>query len=99
MKRIKISVSLLAIVLGLSSVFAFKAPERHATNQYWLYNGTGDPTAPGSYTETTGDGCSGNTSLCEILAPASGSQPVISSGLKTRIQNLDTRDNDVFLQD
>ena len=99
MKNSKVSLAIIAIVFGLTAAFGFKAPVRHAANDYWLYNGTGNPTSPSSYTETSGDGCSGSTSLCEIFAPASGSQPVISSGLKTRIENLDTRDGDVFLQD
>jgi len=99
MKNSKVSLAIIAVVFGLTAAFGFKAPVRHAANDYWLYNGTGNPTSPSSYTETSGDGCSGTTSLCEILAPANGDVPVISSGLKSRIETLNTSDGDVFLQD
>jgi hypothetical protein len=99
MNRFKINSSVIAIVLGLSAAFAFKAPAaRHLTNPLWEYNGTTDPTLPSSYSPTTGVPCSGSDAICTIEAPANGSQPVISNELKTRIQNHDTAAGDVFLQ-
>ncbi|MDB5141065.1 MAG: hypothetical protein JWR12_2981 [Mucilaginibacter sp.] len=100
MKKIKIAMASVAILLGLGAAFAFNAPAASkVTNQYWAFNGTGDPTQPASYTLTSGDPCSGSSNICEILAPANGSVPVISTDLKSRIENKDTSQHDVFLQD
>ncbi|CAM6054704.1 unnamed protein product [Sphagnum tenellum] len=86
------------MLIGLGSAFAFKAPERRQTNDYWQYNG-GSTTSPSSYSETSGIPCSGTSAICEISAPANGNVPQISNALKTRIENLDTSDGDVFLHD
>jgi hypothetical protein len=100
MKNSKFSLAIIAVVFGLTAAFGFKAPEPKAfTNPYWEYNGSGDPTQPVNYTKLSGmPDCSGTDAICAIQAPANGNEPVISSGLKTRIETLNTSDGDVFLQ-
>jgi len=97
MKSLKISLSALAMLIGLGSAFAFKAPAGRPTD-LWQYNG-GSVTAPASYSETSGITCSGSSAICMISAPANGSVPQLSTALKSRITNKDTSAGDVFLHD
>lgn len=101
MKRMKINFAMLAMLIGVTAAFAFKAPVPTAlANSLWKFNG-GDATVASNYSATTGVPCSGSDAICEISAPAdpvNSSQPAIDSGLQSRIEDMDTSNHDVFLQ-
>jgi hypothetical protein len=102
MKRIKLNLALVAMVLGCTLAFAFKAPAPAAnTTQVWYWDNVGVVTAESSYT-TTPDPCPrGNTHICSILAspdPSNPSEPFIDSGLASRISTKDTSMGDVTLK-
>jgi len=102
MKSLKFNLSVLAVVLGLTSAFAFKAPARkHLDNPYWQYE-SGSVTSPSSYTELSGTPtCAGTHNICAVQAPANPSaptQPTLSADLQSRIENKDTSAGDVFLK-
>jgi len=103
MKRIKINFAIIAMVLGLTAVFAFKSPAKHTKfdGPFWQYSGVGSNTDPANYTLVDGDpGCDGTDVTCAIEAPASSNpnQPSISPALATRITNNDISMGDVELQ-
>jgi hypothetical protein len=103
MKRMKINAALLAMVLGATAAFAFKAPVHHArfANAFWQYNG-GNATSASSYTKLDAQpDCQATTNLCAIEAPVASnpSQPVISTSLAQRINTHDQSMGDVFLKD
>lgn len=100
MKRFRINFAMIAIMLGVGAAYAFKAPVKHFTNPYWQYD-MGLVTDPASYVELPGGpscGTSGN--ICAIQAPEDPNnpgEPLIDSGLSSRISNKDKTDGDVFL--
>ena len=103
MKRMRINAALVAMVLGATAAFAFKAPVHHArqANAFWQYNG-GNATSASSYTKLDAQpDCQASTNLCAIEAPEASNpnQPVISSALGQRITNHDQSMGDVFLRD
>jgi len=102
MKNLKVNLSAIALLLGISSAFAFKAPVRKTiANPYWEYV-SGSVTSESSYTELSGSpSCAGNHNICAIQAPAdpnTPTEPSINSGLASRITDKDTADGDVFLK-
>jgi len=101
MKRFKINLAVIAFSLAIVAAFAFKVPAKHLTEPYWQYNGSGSVTDPASYTELPGDPSCGTTgNICAIMAPEDTNnpgEPLIDSGLSTRITNKDKSDGDVFL--
>ena len=102
MKSLKFNLSMLAVLLGLTTAFAFKAPARKAnTNPYWEYV-SGPVTSASSYTELSGmPSCAGRHTICAVEAPADPStptEPQLSTDLQNRISNKDTSDGDVFLK-
>jgi hypothetical protein len=103
MKNLKLNLALLAMVVGCTFAFAFKAPAKRAfVNLDWQYtNSLLSPTDPAAYTQVPmPPTCpTGNTNICYIEAPADpahSGEPKISSALSTRISNLDTTQGDVF---
>lgn len=93
---------MLALMLGLTTAFAFKAPAHKATdNPYWEYV-SGPVTSASSYTELSGlPSCAGRQNICAVEAPADPStpaEPQLSTDLQSRITNKDTSAGDVFLK-
>lgn len=71
MKRFKIDLSLIAVVIGLSSAFAFSAPAKKQFTNYWFdTTATGVPTTYDSAgpqcLETTGDYCAKQYSATQL---------------------------------
>jgi len=101
MTRIKLNLALIALVLGCTLAFAFKAPARYTTaNEAWTYV-SGPVTSPSSYSLGQPTCPQGSNNICYIEAPSDGqmpAEPVINSDLATRISNKDTSDGDVFLK-
>jgi hypothetical protein len=102
MKTIKINFAMMALLAGSTLAFAFKMPVKHHTDSYWQYSGTGSVTAESSYFEVSSPTCpTGSNQICAILAPADPAhptEPLIDSGLASRISSKDTSDGDVFLK-
>ena len=103
MKTIKLNLALIALVLGCTLAFAFKAPVKPVSNPFWQYDGSGSVTDHSNYFELPGGPmCHGNTNICAIEAPAqsgvSPAEPVIDANLATRITNKDTSNGDVVLK-
>jgi hypothetical protein len=103
MKRIKLNLTLLAVVFAASAALAFKAPEKAKTfSPLWQYDGTGSTTDPSNYVEVTTPDCpTGSANICAIMAPESPSnpdQPQISTPLANRITGKNTSNGDVFLK-
>jgi hypothetical protein len=78
MKRIKINLSLLAMLVAVTAAFAFKAPAKPAVQKqavaWFSYNGTGSITSPSSYTKLAGTPmCDGDGTLCAIQGEENGS--------------------------
>lgn len=76
MKKFKLSLSLLAAVLGLTASFAFKAPAPVNHGKFavawFLYNG-GPANQASSYNKTSGTpSCNGNGALCAIRGEEDG---------------------------
>lgn len=101
MKRMKINFAMLAMLVGATAAFAFKAPSpTPLANSLWKFNG-GDATVASNYSATTGVPCAGSDAICEISAPAdpgNSNQPAIDTGLQSRIEDMDTSNHDVFLK-
>lgn len=101
MNRLKISLAIVALVAAAGTTMAFKSPNSgNFTNPYWQYvPAPSGPTDPANYMELPGlPDCVGKGEICAIQAPASGSEPVISPSLKSRIENQVTSSGDVFVQ-
>jgi hypothetical protein len=90
MKKMNLSLSLVAILFGLglsvSSIRPVKAHNR-ATAVWFTYNGSGSVTDPANYTEVGLEpSCTGNTSVCGILAnPDTNQKPEITPDLSSEI--------------
>lgn len=101
MKRIKLNVALVAMVLGCTLAFAFKAPVKKVPfDQAWAYGG-GSETDPNSYSAGQPACDPGTTHICYIEAPSNGghpARPVISPALAGRITARDGSMSDVFLK-
>jgi hypothetical protein len=101
MKRIKLNLALVAMVLGCTLAFAFKAPVKTASaNQAWAYV-SGTETNPNSYTAGQPPCDPGSANICYIEAPSNGAspaKPVINPALASRITNRDGSLSDVFLK-
>src|ERR1700749_4739908 len=104
MQKLKIMKNKLLIILliaGCGLALAFKTPSKNGAPQYWCYM-TGVDTNPASYVACTGPICaSGTIHICAILAnadPSNPNEPLIDSGLASRISNKDTSMGDVFLR-
>ena len=94
MKKFQITLSLFAILLGAG--FAFNSSRvtgsshhPRLTESWFTYNGSGSVTSPLNYTEVSGNPeCPGTVNMCAIQAVVeSGSQPDITTSLKTEIDN------------
>lgn len=77
MKRLKINLALLAVLLGVTSSFAFKSSNVHKahkqTEVWFMLTAGADPTKPASYTKISGDPpCPGTLHLCAIEGPDQG---------------------------
>jgi len=105
MNRFKLNLAIIALILGCTLAFAFKAPATtasHFVNHNWALTGS-DATDPASYTEVMSPPTcpSGTTNICYIKAPEDTSnpdQPAISVALAGRISSHNTGSGDVFLR-
>jgi hypothetical protein len=101
MKRIKLNLALIAMVLGCTVAFAFKAPAKRATlNEPWTYV-SGPVTSPSSYSAGQPSCPQGSNNICYIEAPSDGNtpaEPVISTDLATKITDKNTMGGEVFLK-
>ena len=88
MKRLKINFAMVAMLLGITAVFAFKAPESKKAKDsdvWYVFDSTkGADTNPNAYTKIPGTpSCTTGSELCAILGPDSGgvhpSQPTVDS--------------------
>jgi hypothetical protein len=98
MKKLKISLSMFAIVLGLGlSAFTAKPVKANAkfSTAWFVYNGSGNVDDPANYTEVSGTpSCPGSTSLCSINATVgSNSQPVMTQSLENEISTAISTNN------
>lgn len=112
MKKVKLFVPILGTVLGFGLYVGHvkaeeskKADIEVKADPAWTLNDpNADPTNPANYSPYTGDLstlCPGTQNICGIVAPNDGTDhPVIEedSDLMQRIQNKDTSESDVFLQ-
>jgi len=78
MKKTKFNLGILAVLLGVSTAFAFKSPAAAKTKTadvWYQYNGNGQSN-PNNYTKLAGDpACSGTSTLCAIQGPDNGLHP------------------------
>ena len=79
MKKVKFNFGILAIILGLTAAFAFKAPavaKAKPGNVWYSYTLGADKTKPASYTRIPDDpGCDDSVELCAIEGPDNGTHP------------------------
>jgi len=73
----KINTGLIALVIGVSTAFAFNEPAKKPASalavQWFLYNGLGI-SDPNNYTEVASmPSCNSGSTLCAIQAPEDGS--------------------------
>jgi len=93
MKKLNLSLSFVAVLLGVAFAFVNAFPAKAGNNRplvsWFAYNGSGSVTDPANYTEISGDpSCTGTISMCAIEATVgTGSKPVITTGLQTEINN------------
>src|SRR5690348_1447365 len=90
MKKIKVSLAMVALFLGVIAASAFNTHHsvKAFQSQWFTYNGTGDPTQSANYTAagTTEPSCAGTTVVCAIFAGTNGSdKPIIDATLKDDI--------------
>jgi len=88
MKSFKINVAVIAVVLGISAAFSFKAPAQQSNfSQFWYsYTGSGDPTDPANYVKDSGvPSCSGTANVCAIFATDNSGSPDITPALSNEI--------------
>jgi hypothetical protein len=78
MKRLKINLSLLAMLVAVTAAVAFKEPAKPAAKNlavaWFSYNGTGSISSPSSYTKLAGvPSCDGDGMRCAIQGEEDGS--------------------------
>ena len=78
MQKIKFNFGILAILLGLTAAFAFKAPavaKPRTADVWYVFNG-GDDTKPANYTKISGTpSCNSGANLCAIEGADNGLHP------------------------
>lgn len=79
MKSLRINAAMFAMVLGVTTAFAFKAPAIGTTTKagtvWYKFNG-GDPSSPASYSRMSGTPtCNGSAALCAIQGNDDGIHP------------------------
>jgi hypothetical protein len=91
MKKMNLSLSLVAVFLGIGLALTHSAPVKAAKAgvavSWFTYNGAGSVTDPANYTQVSGTpDCPGTTIMCAIQATVgTGSKPVITSSLSSEI--------------
>lgn len=101
MTRIKLNLALVAMVLGCTLAFAFKAPSPAGQSpQTWFYHG-GTTTLEASYSLVPVTCQSGSNTICTIVTdedPANPGEPLINAALSTRISMKDVSQGDVTIK-
>ena len=93
MKNFKFNAALVALFLGVSLAFAFKAPAAprapRTLTEWYVYDGSGSQTDPANYAafgQNPPTTCSGTAKVCTIQAVDDGSgSPEITTSLSNEI--------------
>lgn len=77
MKRIRVNAALLAMMLGATATFAFKAPATSTkTALVWYKFNGGDQSNPANYSRMSSTPtCNGSAALCAIQGDDNGTHP------------------------